>query len=80
MEPLYLLNQCRQWQVHQTGMPTDTYLFFPPSQYNPQQYSGEAWKNQPPFLQPQAFFMPPWPNQSNPNNNNWPNSPYPPSF
>ena len=34
VEPAYLLNQCRQWQARQTGMPTDPYSFFPSSQYN----------------------------------------------
>lgn len=45
VEPVYLLNQRRQWQARQTGMPTDPSLFFPPSQYNSQQYSGVAWQN-----------------------------------
>jgi len=43
VELVYLLNQRRQWQASRTGMPTDPSLFFPPSKYNSQQYSGASW-------------------------------------
>jgi len=39
VEPVYPLNQCRQWQALQTGMLTNPSSFFPPSKYNSQQYS-----------------------------------------
>ena len=42
-EPIYLLNQCRQWEAGQIGMPNDPYSFFQPSQYNSQKYIGATW-------------------------------------
>ena len=43
VEPIYLLNQCRQWKARPTGMPTEPSLFFPSSQFNSQQYPVAAW-------------------------------------
>lgn len=39
-QPVYLLNQHRQWQALQIGTPTDPSSFFQPSQYNAQHYTG----------------------------------------
>lgn len=49
IEPVYLLNQCREWQAQQAGMPTNPSSFFQLSKYNSQQYTGATWQNQPPF-------------------------------
>ena len=80
-EPVYLLNQRSQWQPRQTGTLADPSSFFQNPQYNSQQYLGAMWQNKPPFSNwsQQPFHMPPWPNQSN-QNNNWPNSSYFPPF
>lgn len=45
-EPVYLLNQHRQWKQRQIGTPTEPSSSFQPSQYNAQQYTGTMWKNQ----------------------------------
>lgn len=75
-EPVYLLNQHRQWQPRQSGMFPDPTSSFQPPQYHAQQYN-TMWQNQPPFSNWSQQPFPsssPWPNQAI--QPTWPNFPY----
>jgi len=79
-ELVYLLNQCHQWQLRQSGMFPDPASSFQPPQYHAQQYN-TMWQNQPPFQNWTQQPFPsssPWPNQTS--QSNWPNFPYAPPY
>jgi len=79
-EPVYLLNQCHQWQLQHLVMFPDSTSSFQSSQYHAQQYN-TVLQNQPPFpnwTQQPFPSSSPWLNETR--QSNWPNFPYDPTY